>query len=377
MPEPTPSILPSAQLDESISVLIVDDNSVDRHMIVYACSKLNAEVEMASTGEEAIERFKEKRHRLVITDYRMEPMNGVELAQNLMEIDPSVELILVSGSPTAEVMTFVQNNELAPVVTKPISPTSLINSAVICIERSRGRREVLTGVAMTNRMDDCLPLLGTSEVCQKLRREIADLIQMARPVLITGAVASGKLQIAHLMHRQGAYGDSLCLECHCANKTPEELSVALISESGEPGEMIQRAQKGTLIIHNIEILPMPLQQALAKEYDAITSDMNLIVVTDSSLDAMLDDGLIDDSLYFKLSLITLEVSPLADRMEDLPNVITYICEDPEKYSLSPLAKDVDVDTVLKVVAEGGLEKNFASLAMAIQRAALLSDKKTD
>lgn len=368
MSEPTSSVQP-AQSDEPISILVVDDSSVDRHMIVYACSKLNAELEMASTGEEAIEMFKEKKHRLVITDYMMEPMDGVELSENLLEINPCVELILVSGAPSAAVMAFVQNNELAPVVTKPISPSALLNSALICIERSRGRSEVLSGVAMTNRMDDCLPLLGNSDVCQKLRRDISKFIQLAKPVLITGAIAAGKLQIAHMMHRQGAYGDSLCLECYCANKSPEELSTALISEDGELGEMIKRAENGTLIIHNIENLPKPLQYALSNEYDHITSNMNLIVVSDSSLDALLEDELIDDSLYFKLSLITLEVPPLTERMEDLPDVIAYICDNPEKFSLSPEVKGVEVDTVLKLVSEEGLEKNFASLALAIQRSA--------
>ena len=91
MSDPTSPIQPSAQSDESISILIVDDNSVDRHMIVYACSKLNAEVDMASTGEEAIEMFKEKGYRLVITDYMMEPMDGVELAENGREIEPGGE----------------------------------------------------------------------------------------------------------------------------------------------------------------------------------------------------------------------------------------------------------------------------------------------
>lgn len=360
----------STRSDEQISVLIVDDSSVDRQMIVYACSKLNAETEMAADGDEAIELFKEKRHRLVITDYLMEPMSGLELSKKLREIDPSVEIIIVSGSPSPDVIEYVQSNDLAPIVTKPISPSALINNATICLGRKRGRREVLRDVALTNRMDDCLPLLGCSDLCEQLRLEITKLIQSPDPVLITGPTACGKLQIAHFVHQQGTYGDSICMECYCSKQSPEELSQSLISESGELGEMVQATRNGTLIIHNIEALPMPLQKALAASYDDVTAKTHLILLSDASLDSLLDDGLIYESLYFKLSLWTFQVPALIERIEDLPDLVSYICRAPEKYNLSPEAANAEYEAVLKVVNQAGLEKNFASLAFAIQRSVL-------
>ncbi len=365
MSTPTTSISTSAKSDEEIKVLVVDDNSVDRQMIVFACHKLNAAADMASSGEEAIEKFKELGHRLVITDYMMEPMSGLELAKKLREIDPKVEIIVVSGSPSAELTEYVQANELAPIVTKPITPSALINSAIICLERNRGRREVLCDVALSNRMDDCLPLVGNSSVCESLREEITKLIQSLEPFFITGPAACGKLQMAHFVHRQGAYGNSVCLECHCPQLSPIELSEALISPTGELGELLKKTVDGTLIIHNLECVPMELQKALADAFDRITAKTHLIFVSNAGLDDLLDDGQLEMSLYFKLSLLTLEVPGLGERTEDLSDLIRFICSTPEKFNLPAEAANADVDTVMQIVAKVGLKKNFAALAAAI------------
>lgn len=59
------------------------------------------------------------------------------------------------------------------------------------------------------------------------------------------------------------YRDSVCLECYCLKQSPEELSKSLINETGDLGEMVQETRNGTLIIHNIEAVPMALQKALA------------------------------------------------------------------------------------------------------------------
>ncbi|MEN8661548.1 MAG: hypothetical protein ABF330_03545 [Lentimonas sp.] len=89
-------------------------------------------------------------------------------------------------------------------------------------------------------------------------------------------------------------------------------------------------------------------------------------MSDVCLDSLLEDGLIDDSLYFKLSLWTFKVPGLLERMEDLPDLVCYICRTPEKHNLTTEAANADIETVMKVFAEAGLEKDFASLAFAIQ-----------
>jgi len=324
---------------ENVSILIVDDNSIDRFMITTVCSGLNVEADMASTGAEALEKFKKKRHRLVITDYVMEPMSGLELSSKLREIDPQVEIMLVSGAPTAEVLAYVQSNDLAPVITKPISPRALINTALLSLDRKRGRREVLGEVALSNRMDACLPLIGSSDFCRKLRTDVTKLLQTEDSIFISGPLGCGKAEVANLLHKEGAHGNSICLECFCSTESAEELSKSLITEDGIPGEIIRTAEAGTLILHNIESLPMPLQKALSNNFDALIAKVQLLVLSNRSLDDLLDAEQIDEGLYFKLSLKMLELPALSERTEDLPEMVQYIANSPEKYGL----KDGNID----------------------------------
>lgn len=337
-----------ASLPTEISILVVDDSSVDRRMIAAACSQLNGSIDMAASGAEALEKFKDKRYRLVITDYIMEPMSGLELATQLRQLDPEVEVIIVSGSPTPEVMAYVQSNELSPVMTKPITPQALINRAIVSLERYRGRREAIKGVALTNRMDECLPLVGRSELCQKLRDEVAALFCSSTPLLISGPLGSGKPQIAALLHQEGVYGDSVCVECFCQSETPEELSRSLISEAGIHGDMVELAKNGTLIIHNIEAMPPSLQQAFAENFDALLAKVHLIVLSDVCLDELLANGEMNESLYFKLSLETLNVPALSERPEDVEDIVAFILKTPEQYGVH---KGLSLEDVADLVAQ--------------------------
>jgi len=346
----------SVNNQEEVSILIVDDNSIDRLMISTICAGLNVTADMASTGEEALMKFKEKRHRLVITDYVMEPMCGLKLASHLREIDPDVEIILVSGAPSAEVIAYVQSNDLAPVITKPISPRALINTALLSLDRKRGRCEVLGKVALSNRMDTCLPLIGSSAFCRKIRAEVVQLLQTEAPVYISGPSGCGKVEVADLLHQEGARGHSICLEYFCSKDSSEELSQSLITEDGVLGKIIHMAAAGTLVLHDIEELPMVLQRAMSENFDALVSKVKLLVLSNISLDDLLDAEQIDQGLYFKLSLEMLELPPLSERIEDLSEMIEYISQYPEKYGLKEGGIDIEAFLQSECCSAGSIQK---------------------
>jgi len=238
---------PQDHSDAFPAILIVDDNAVDRTLIASVCSRLKYEIDTAASGAEALDKYEKRQHKLVITDYIMEPMSGLELVKKLRAINPNVECLIVTGSATPEVMAYVQSNELSPVITKPITPTNLLNHAMLSMERHRGRKDGVGAIALTNRMDTCLPLIGSSPACLNLRNEVASLLKTTKPILIYGPAGSCKPQIAAFLHQEGSYGDSVCLECFCARESPEELAHSLIAADGTLGDMIELTKHGTLI----------------------------------------------------------------------------------------------------------------------------------
>jgi CheY-like chemotaxis protein len=134
-------------LKDELSILIVDDNSVDRSIIKANCAQLNCRLDTAASGPEALEKFAKHRHQLVITDYMMEPMNGLELAKRLREIEPKIECILVSGYSNPEVLAYVECNDLSPLVEKPIRSPILLDQVLLTLKRFGLKTEDLKGVS--------------------------------------------------------------------------------------------------------------------------------------------------------------------------------------------------------------------------------------
>lgn len=375
MPKNTSNAAASSATSDRLSILVVDDNAVDRRMITAACSGLDVRLEMASSGEEALEMYAKKPYRLVITDYMMEPMSGLDLAHALRKMNPEVELILVSGSPSAEVMAYVQDNDLSPVVTKPIMPKTLMECVALSLERFRGRKTVLSDIALSNRMDACLPLVGQSAACQELRSEVMRLLRSTKPIAISGVEGSGRLQLATLIHQEGVYGNSACVEYFCAlgRDDPD----AFISEAGVLGAVALSAENGTLIIHHPEALTKERQNALAQVFSALSVKTHLIILLDACVDTLLEDGRLEASLYFKLSLQTLAIRSLRQRVEDLPDMTRAVIANPQHYGFATSLESFDVDRFLESWSKGRSPETLAELIRLIAKfAGVYNDKFT-
>ncbi len=353
-------------LDASPAILIVDDNAVDRSSIASACSRLEYEIDTAASGEEALRKYKENKYRLVITDYNMQPMSGLELVQELRAIDADVECIIVTGSTSPEVMAYVQSNELSPVISKPITPRNLMNRAILSLERNRGAKEVVGEIALTNRMDTCLPLIGSSPACLHLRAEVASLLNTSEPILIYGPAGSGKPQVASFIHQQGSYGHSVCLECFCARESPDELAHSLIAPDGTYGDMIELTKNGTLILHNIEALPMNLQQVFAQEFKRIAKCTHIIVLSDGCLDSYVAEGLIDEQLYFEISLNTMQVPSIASREQDIPEMVKFMVRSSQTYGLACHLNAQDIHEFISRYNEGEAFTKIESLIFSLR-----------
>ncbi|ADE54434.1 response regulator [Coraliomargarita akajimensis] len=344
-------------MPSSASILVVDDSAVDREIVSIACSSLECSVEMASGGAEALELYKEKRHTLVLTDYQMAPLNGIDLVLRLKECDPDVECILMTGFPDAQLLNFVQEHELASIITKPIRPGNLRDQLRVALNRDRGATVETSGIALSNRMDDCLPLLGESlEICG-VRKRITQLLETSKPLLIQGAVDGGKLEIAQFLHQHGRYGESHYIECHCADMDDASAEAQLLREDGTWGALLQAARNGTLVIANVERLSLPIQQALASQYKAICEAMHVITLADGSLDDLMEEGRLDDLLYFELSLEMLQIPSLMERLMDVDAMVRHIVGNPKRYRLQRELNAIELDALVAMVRRSGVELN--------------------
>lgn len=333
-------------MSKSASILVVDDCSIDREIVSIACRSLECEVEMAGSATEALEMYRAKRHTLVLTDYQMEPLNGIELVVLLKDFDREVECILMTGYPDARLMNFVHEHELSSIITKPIRPGNLRDQLRVALNRDRGATLTTSGIVLTHRMDDCLSLLGESiEICG-VRKRISQLLDDTQPLLIEGPCGTGKLEIARFIHENGPFGESHYVECHCADMDLTALHGQLLGPDGSWGALLEVARKGTLVIDNIETLPIAIQQTFAREFRSICEEMHVICLADIPLEQLLDDGRLDEMLYFEISLEILRIPAVPERLMDVDDMVRFIAANPVRYRLERELRTVEIDALI-------------------------------
>lgn len=343
------------------SVLVVDDSAVDREIVSIACSCLDCEVETAKSAEEALAAYKERRHSVILTDYQMEPVNGLQLISQIRQFDPEANCLIMSGMPDAMVTNYVTHNNLPNVIAKPIRPTSLTEQIRIAFNRHRGASERLATVAVANRMDQCIALLGHSyEICQ-VRKQLARLVDSHAPLVLEGPNGIGKPEIARFIHGVGPFSQSHFVECVCSDMTTEEMRELVIDEDGNWGALLREARHGTLVLFNIQSLPMPLQEALAREFQSLTLECHVITMADGRLDAMLDGGQLDINLYFQLSVESLHIPALSERPADIEEIVRFITASPEYGESGKPISATEVDLLVAELRRTRLDRNLHEL----------------
>ncbi len=283
-------------------VLVVDDSSVDLEVISLVCDALGCSVDVASDGFEAIKLFQANRYDLVLTDYVMEPMNGVYVVSRIKELDPTANCILVTGFPDAAVRRVAQEGVVLDLVIKPIHAQSLKETLRLALNSERGATEQSSGIALSNRMDACAALQGDSEAIRILRQQIAECAACDDPLLLEGGAGGNQLTVARFLHENGPYGGSLPTEVNCGELDELALSRDLLGADDRWGVLLDRAKGGTLILNRIEALPRSIQLRLAQAFDAICSQMYVILVAETSIDAALERAEVAVELYFKITM---------------------------------------------------------------------------
>lgn len=343
------------------TVLVVDDSLADLEAVSLACACLDCRVEAVSCVEEALTLYSEKKHALVLTDYMMEPMDGVDLIRELREIDPDVNFLIMSGYPDARLNAFRAEIGLPSIITKPIKQANLAEQIRVALHRRLGATEKLSGISLSNHMDQCVPLLGQSPQLCNVRKQIADLLDDNNPIFIEGPFGVGKPCVARFIHNAGTYANSHLVECVCKGASSQELSSKLISEDGVWGSALHEAENGTLVLAHFEEIPLPIQRALAAEMKAISRKCRFIIWANAMLDDLLDEGRIDIELYYFLAFNTIHLPPLSERPVDIEEILRFLSSFPEKFGLERKLASTEIDILVAELRREELPGNLREL----------------
>jgi two-component system response regulator GlrR len=314
-------------------ILVVDDDPGLLRLLTIRLRAENYEVEAVESGGQALASTSRFRPDLVITDLRMEPMDGIGLLKELQNRWPGLKVILLTAHGT--IPDAVQATQMGAFgfLTKPVDKAELLDQIQRALKISgfadtteEWRAEFVTRSAlMEERLSQAHMVAGTD----------------AR-VLISGESGSGKELLARAIHKASPRRNKPFLSVSCSAASDEQLDSELFgheagSWSGALGAqkgLFEAADGGTLMLDDIGELPMKLQLKLLKTLQegsirsmggATNTDVNVRVIsaTQTDMQQLIAAGSFREDLFYRLNVVQIEMPPLSRRREDIPLLIAH------------------------------------------------------
>jgi DNA-binding NtrC family response regulator len=321
----------------ALSVLIIDDNQASLELLSTALAQPGLEILTASDPEEGLDLVYNRHPQIVLTDLVMPHLTGMEVLERIMEFDPSTEVVLMTAHYSTESAVQAIHKGASDYLNKPISIAALRERVGKLIEVARKRQHLLhlEGELLTT--SEFEGIIGRSAAMLQMLPQIRRVAPHYRTVLITGETGTGKDLVARALHRLSpvASGRYVVLNCSAVVETLFESELfghvkgSFTGATSDKLGLVEHAHNGTLFLDEIGDMPLATQAKLLRvlqnqEVQRVGSltarkvDVRVIAATNHNLRTAVAEKRFREDLYYRLSMVEIEVPRLAARKEDLP-----------------------------------------------------------
>jgi DNA-binding NtrC family response regulator len=370
-------------------ILVVEDDESLRRVTQVQLEQAGYEVATAANGDEALAMLARAPQDLVITDLRMPGLGGMQLLRRIKAEHPEVIVIVVTAFGTIESAVEAMKLGAYDYLTKPVHADALRLIVGRALEHHRLRQEVQALRLSLDRKYGFENILGRSPALQETLQAAARVAPTDATVLIRGETGTGKELLAKAIHFNSARRGGPFVTINCGAIPRELLESELFGHvrgaftgavAHKKGR-VELADGGTLFLDEIGELPLPLQAKLLrllqeKEIEKLGApqplhvDVRIIAATHRNLEAMVEDGTFREDLYYRLAVIPLELPPLRERVEDIPELVAHFFERAKhKYGRTRLALPQELLPNFTTYRWPG---NIRELENVIERLVLLS-----
>jgi two-component system response regulator AtoC len=371
-----------------VKILVVDDEAIVRESLRDWLSDAGYQVFAAENGAQALEIMEKEKLGIVITDLVMPGIDGIELMKRAREVSPHTAVIIITAYGSIPTAIAAMKEGAYDYIEKPFCPEQTELLIRKLVERQRLIDENL---ALRQRLEERYRfenIIAKSHKMQQIFEVVRTVAQSNATVLITGESGTGKELIARAIHNLSPRRDKPFVAVSCA-ALPESLleSELFGHEKGSfTGAIARRkgrfelAHKGTLFLDEIGELSANIQVHLLRVLEereftrvggteTIRSDVRLISATNRDLKDAVMEGKFRDDLYYRLNVVSIQLPPLRERVEDIPLLAQHFLD---KFALEnqkgEIAFSPDVmDFLVKYEWPG----NVRELENAIERAVVL------
>ncbi len=322
-------------------ILIVDDEDDIRMLITGILQDEGYGTREAVDSDDALEAIANRRPGLVILDIWLQnsPLDGLEVLNTVKRQHPAVPVVMISGHGTIETAVKAIKLGAYDFVEKPFKAERLIVIVERAMEAAELRRE---NEELRMRAGPETELIGRSASINQLRQAIGKVAPTGSRVLITGPAGAGKEVVARVLHQQSRRASGSFVVLNCATMNSERLELELFGcEAGVegPGTLgrtgtFERAHGGTLLLDEVADLPIETQGKVVRVLQDqcfervgggryVEVDVRVIASTNRDLANRIGDGRFREDLFYRLSVVPLQVPALSHRREDIPALVQH------------------------------------------------------
>jgi len=320
-----------------MKILVIDDEISQRESLTGFLEHLGYEAVSAASGDEGMELLERNFINVVISDFRMKGLNGLQVVEKVKKKNPSIEVILITAYGDVELAVQAMKAGARDFLTKPVDLDRLeiilqrINEHYTVIEENKMFRESLKRGASFNE------IISVSPQMEEVMNICARIANGSSTVLLRGETGVGKELVAKAIHFASQRKDKPFIAVNCSALNEHLLESELFghekgSFTGAHETRIGRfetADGGTLFLDEIGDVPLNIQVKLLRTLQehtiervgsskSINVDVRLITATHRNLEEEIKEEKFRHDLYYRLNVVPIHIPPLRERREDIP-----------------------------------------------------------
>jgi len=376
------------------NLLIVDDELGMRQFLTHLLQREGHMVRVAGNGNEAMALLREERADILLSDVRMPDMGGIDLLKAVRELSPDIEVIMMTAFANVDTardafllgaFDFVQkpfdNDLLKETVARALTKVALVREREALLEENKA---LIQGQRTRGKLGN---IIGRSARMLSLYQMIETVAQVQSTVLVTGESGTGKELVARAIHDMSPRAERPFVSVNCGAFTETLLESELFgyvkgsftgANANRKG-LFEAANSGTIFLDEIGEMSSAMQVKLLRVLqerkvrpvgatEETSVDTRVIAATNRDLASMVSNATFREDLYYRISVIPIELPPLRERAEDISELANHFID---KFC-APTGRKLGVsENAMRLLERYSWPGNVRELEHTIERAVAL------
>ena len=371
-------------------ILVVEDEDIARKNLEHILIKSGYDVVSVSSGSKAIDLLQSNNFDLVITDLKMEKVDGMQVLNKAKDLQPFTEVIMITGYATIETSVQAMHEGAYYYIAKPYKIDEVRQITKQALLKRQLRLENIELKEILKKQRKITNIVGQSAVMMDIQKTIHQIAPSDINVLILGESGTGKELVARSIHQLSSRSEKEFIAFNCGSFTEELMANELFGHEKDAftgatkakAGLIKVANGGTVFLDEIGDMPLSMQVKLLRVIQekevlpvggesAVSVDVRFIAATHRDLKEDVEKGDFRQDLFYRLNVITIKLPSLSERHGDIP-LLAY-------HFLAQKSKDMnkDVQNIKKesmdLLCQYGWPGNIRELENVIERAVALAN----